>query len=421
VRAAGDSYTQTVKSRGGAGVFERSEWEAPVDDLKVDAKALRKTPLGKIGKLEKQLEPKTRSVVERSTWLIDRDGSLIEVALDSGSISAGGEKESVRELELELKAGEPAALFGLAKEIAQDVSLEIGVLSKEQRGRMLGDHALDHEQKAREPDVSESLTVGQAFAAIVQECIRHFRLNQVLITAERDPDALHQARVAMRRLRTAFRLFRPVIRQASLEPLKSELRDFLNPFGDARNLDVYLSHHGEDLGWRDRRKLKAARSNSYDLVIESLNSQRTREMMIDLVEWTASDDWRKEASGEPIAKFAARRLDRCWKKVRRDAAKLSDLPEKRLHRLRIDIKELRYSAEFLAALYSRKKVRNFAASLEAMQECLGLIHDDMVSRQIVADYELDHVGRTDAAARSRQIKKLDARLKRLKKAGSYWS
>src|SRR5438045_276228 len=62
VRAAGDSYTQTVKSRGGAGMFERSEWEAPVDDLKVDAKALRKTPLGKIGKLEKQLEPKTRSV-----------------------------------------------------------------------------------------------------------------------------------------------------------------------------------------------------------------------------------------------------------------------------------------------------------------------------------------------------------------------
>ena len=42
------------------------------------------------------------------------------------------------------------------------------------------------------------------------------------------------------------------------------------------------------------------------------------------------------------------------------------------------------------------------------------------SREIVADYELDHPGRTDAAARSRQLKKLDTRFKRLNKTGPYW-
>lgn len=420
VRRAGDSCTQTVKTCGGAGMFDRGEWEAPVDEMSVDAKALKKTPLCKLDNVEAKLEPQVRSEVDRATWLIDRDGSLIEVALDSGTVSSKGETEKFQELELELKAGEAAALYGLAKDLGHDVPLEIGVLSKEERGRMLAEHGLEHEQKAREPDIGKDMTVGQAFAAIVQECIRHFRLNQALIIAERDPDALHQARVAMRRLRTAFRLFRPAIRQGSLEPLKSELRDFLQPFGTARNLDVYLANHGDELGWRDRRKLNSARSETYDQVIEALQSQRTREMLVDLVEWTASDGWRKRVAADRIGKFARRRLDRAWKRVKCGGSNFADLEEKRLHRLRIDIKELRYSAEFLAPLYRRKKVRNFAASLEAMQECLGMIHDDMISRQIVADYELGQTGRTDAAARSRQLKKLDTRFNRLNKTGPYW-
>ena len=421
VRRAGDDHIQTVKTNGGgAGLFDRGEWEVPVADLAVDAKALRKTPLGKLKKLEKKIEPQVRSEIERATWLIDRDGSLIEVALDSGTVSAGEEEQHFRELELELRAGNPAAMFGLAKVLGEDVPLEIGVLSKEQRGRMLAEGGLDHEQKACVPNISDDLTAGQAFAAIVHECVRHFRLNQALIIADRDPDALHQARVSMRRLRTAFGLFRPAIRQGALEPLKTELRDFLRPFGMARNLDVYLAKHGDELGWRDRRKLTSARAESYDQVIEALKSQRMRDMLVDLVEWTASDEWRLDAADDRIGKFAARRLDKAWSKVRRGGSKLSNLEEHELHRLRINIKKLRYSVEFLAPLYPRKRVRKFAASLEAIQDCLGLIHDDMVSRQIVADFALAETGRTDAAARSRQLKKLDARSKRLKRAGGFW-
>jgi inorganic triphosphatase YgiF len=420
VREEGDTHTQTVKSRGGAGLFDRGEWQAPVDDLKIDSRALRRTPLGKVKKLAKRLEPQVRTEIQRANWLIDRDGSLIEVALDSGTVSAEGESEGFRELEFELKAGDSATLFALAREIGQDVPLEIGVLGKEDRGRMLGRHALDHAQKARRPGLGDDQNVGQAFAAIVQECIRHFRLNQALIIAERDPEALHQARVAMRRLRTAFSLFRPAIRQGSLEPLKSELRQFLKPFGTARNLDVFLGKHGEELGWRDRRTLTKARSETYDQVVDALQSQRSREMMVDLVEWTASDHWQKATAADPIGKFGDRRLNRAWKAIKRDASKLGDLPEKRLHRLRIDIKELRYSIEFLAPLYRKKKVRKFAASLEAMQDCLGLIHDDMISREIIAEYGLAETGRTDVSRRSRQLRKMAGRFKRLKKVGAFW-
>lgn len=422
VRQAGGDITQTVKTDGGqAGLFSRGEWEAPVGEMEPDPKALRKTPLGKLKKANRKLEPVVRSEVERTTWLIKHDSSVVEMALDSGTVSGGDQEAPLHELELELKGGQPAAIFDLARELGEDVPLELGVLSKEQRGRMLAEGALDHEQKARAPDIADDMVAGQAFAAIVHECIRHFRLNQALIIAEQDPDALHQARVSMRRLRAAFSLFRPAIRQGSLEPLKRELRDFLNPFGQARNLDVYLARHGDQLGWRDRRKLKSARSESYDQVIDALKSQRTRDMLVDLVEWTAADDWRRGAAADPIGKFGRRRLNHAWRKVKQGASGLSDLQEQQLHRLRIDIKKLRYSVEFLAPLYPRKRVRKFAASLEAMQDCLGLMHDDMVSRELVAEYELAVTGRTDAAARARQLKKMDARFKRLKRLGRFWA
>ncbi len=307
------------------------------------------------------------------------------------------------------------------RELAHDVPLEVGVLSKEERGRMLAKQAFDHEQKARRPHIAGGLSAGQTFTVIVHECIRHFRLNQALILAERNSAALHQGRVAMRRLRTAFILFRPAIRQASLEPLRTELRNFMEPFGEARNLDVYLDNHAEELGWRDRRKLRSARAKNYDEVIEALQSQRSRDMLMDLVEWTASGDWQRKAAGEPIETFAARQLDRAWRKVKRGGAKLNDFHEEQLHRLRIDVKKLRYSVEFLAPLYRRKRVRRFAASLEALQDCLGLIHDDMVGRKIVTDFGLGEVGRTDVSSRSRQLKKIDTRFKRLKKIGAFWA
>jgi triphosphatase len=346
---------------------------------------------------------------------------VIEAVLDSGTVSAGEEEAGFHELELELKAGEPKALFDFAQELGQAVPLQVGVLSKEERGLMLAEGAFGHEHKASALDIRETMDVGQAFASIVHECIRHFRLNEALIISERDPKALHQARVAMRRLRTAFSLFRPAIRQATLEPLRVELREFLTPFGKARNLDVFLDNRGDQLGWRDRRKLISARADTYDQVIDTLNAQRSRDMFLDLVEWTASGDWRKAAASAPIGEFGGRQLDAVWQKVKRKGSRLSDLEEHQLHRLRINVKKLRYAVDFLAPLYPKKRVRRFASSLEDMQDCLGLIHDDMVSREIVAKFALSETGRTDVTGRSRQLRAMEMRFKQLKRVGRFWA
>ena len=280
--------------------------------------------------------------------------------------------------------------------------------------------ALGHEQKASAVDISKKMDVGQVFVMIVHECVRHFRLNEALIAEQRDPGALHQARVAMRRLRTAFTLFAPAIRKSSLKPLRKELRAFVASFGDARNLDVFLATHGRELMAGDCRKVMAARAKAYDRVIEKLEAQSSRELLLKLVEWTVSGDWRKRAASASIEKFAARRLDAAWRKIRPNHRELGDLQAQHLHDLRISVKKLRYAIDFLAPLYAKKRVRKFASALEDLQDCLGLIHDDTTGRQIVSAFGLGGVKLTDAKGRSRQLRTIARGFRHLKRVGSFW-
>ena len=91
--------------------------------------------------------------------------------------------------------------------------------------------------------------------------------------------------------------------------------------------------------------------------------------------------------------------------------------EMQLHRLRIDTQEARYSASSWPAL-PRKRVQ-FAASLEAMQDCLA-DHDDMITARFGADSRLARpAGPMQRPGRARS-KKMDGRFKRLKRVQRFW-
>ena len=60
------------------------------------------------------------------------------MALDDGEVRAGGRRATIRELELELKDGDPAALWALADEFATSVPLRPATASKAARGAAPG-------------------------------------------------------------------------------------------------------------------------------------------------------------------------------------------------------------------------------------------------------------------------------------------
>ncbi|QFU00510.1 CYTH domain protein [Halomonas sp. THAF5a] len=132
---------QTLKTRGqgGGGLSTRGEWEWEVPGPGLDLAGLAALPplAGCEAGLLERLAPRFATDFARETWWLEHAGATIELALDIGEIRAGERVVAIRELELELKAGEPEALWSLAEALADRVALRPSDTSKAARGGAL--------------------------------------------------------------------------------------------------------------------------------------------------------------------------------------------------------------------------------------------------------------------------------------------
>ncbi|MGQ0590995.1 MAG: CYTH and CHAD domain-containing protein [Sphingosinicella sp.] len=431
VRRAGKRCVQAVKSRKGAaaGLFVRKEWESEVPRFALDRAALRATPLRRWAADLDALVPVVRSRIDRTLWDIAQDGSRIEVVLDEGTIAAGRTTARLSELELELVEGKPAALFALAEAIGAAAPLRLGVLSKGDRGHALAAGLLGRAAKAEPVRLRAPLTEAGAFHAIAHACLRHFRLNEMVLLEARDADALHQARVALRRLRAALSLFRPTVRGKDYQALRDELRWLAGQLGEARNLDVLLvriDHAGE----ARPKELTALRERAYDSALAALRSDRARALMLKLILWLETGAWRYRARGaEDLAPLAENRLERRWRRIRRRGQGLARLDEEGRHALRLDIKKLRYAAEFMGPLYAAKPLAarrdRFVAALKVLQDRLGDLNDAWTAEALAARLPAKLrplIARVHGIGdRAKALRAADKAFHRALAAGGYWS
>jgi CHAD domain-containing protein len=264
------------------------------------------------------------------------------------------------------------------------------------------------------------MCVADGFETIVSACLRHFRLNEPPVIESRLVEGLHQARVAMRRLRSAISLFRPVIADPEFERIQDELRWFTAELGDARNLDVYLER---DLSQDQRLFVEERREKAYDNAITAIDSDRLRRLMLDIAGWAATGQWRASSrAAKPLRPFIDRRTDGLWSKIR-DADDVKDMNDPQRHRLRIRIKKLRYALEFADALHTRKagRKKKFTKRVKELQESLGDVHDIVVARSMVTiNSWLETPGQSSRDER-RLVRQADRTMCRLRKVGPYWS
>lgn len=398
IRKSGRKSIQTVKADGGggSGLFARAEWEMPVTGH-VPVLDARTPVAAMLGEAVQAIEPAFHVDVERRTWMLEEDGAQIELVLDRGLVSAGERQSEVCEIELELKAGDRAALFALARRIDAEIAVRPGVLTKAERGYRLRD-AAPIAIKAERVALDPSIAAGEAFLQIAGACLRHYRLNEALLLDHYDAKALHQARVAIRRLRSALSLFRPMLRQEDVTRFQDELRWLAGMLGEARNLDVLT-------GWIEDEdcllRLEAARKEAHEQVGQWLASARVRGVLIDLAEWLALGAGRVEGEQlvmrkAPAAAFAVRRLRRLRRRMGKDGAHLEKLTDEKRHEVRKDAKKLRYASEFFAALFRGRKQRRrhgkFIAALEEVQAGLGELNDLVIAPGILARHGLSGDG-----------------------------
>lgn len=383
IRSSGRKHVQTVKAEGAsaAGLFDRSEWEravtgsTPVLDNTTPIQAL-------LGERTSELAPAFEVVAERRTWIVEDHGAIIEMVLDRGEAIAGDRRSPICEIELELKSGDPSAIFALARRIDAVAAVRLGVLTKAERGyRLAGPVSTAH--KAERITLTGSMTTASAFQRIVQSCIRQFRLNETVLLTEPNAEALHQARVALRRLRSAFSIFKSVIHGKIAAHLRDELRWLAAQLGEARNIDVLLDR-ARAHGWSIHNRLEKARDAAYDRVDKALKSPRVRSLMLDLAQWAAEGDWLDSPQtaadrSERVSEFAASALDRLRRRVKKDGRHLAKASDAERHEVRKDAKKLRYATEFFRGLFTskdrKKRYKAFTDALEELQDQLGALND----------------------------------------------
>lgn len=384
-------WVQTVKGRGAldAGVHRRIESDSrarsAVPELeRIPDEELRKRVAEVIG--AKRLVPIFRVEVLRDTRLVSPGpGSNIEVSIDRGTIVAGASRVPVSEVELELKAGPAWRLFELGLALSQRYAVRLAHRSKAERGYELAGAIRAAPVRASLRVVHPGMSTNDAFRAICVTCLNHLQANQPGVLRGEDPEYLHQARVALRRLQSGFDAFKRIAGSDAFKSHARSLRLFTRALGPARDWDVFAgqtlapvmeqfpAHAGLAAFERACARLRADAAGATQRLFASRRYQR---ILLAIGGWLAQGHCldSKESTAD-VRDHAAETLDRCHRRVLKRGKKLKSRGLRRLHRLRIAAKKLRYAAGFFSPLYPPRRAQPMHAALNDLQDLLGAIND----------------------------------------------
>lgn len=338
------------------------------------------------------LAPAAALSTRRRRWtLAGADGTeLAELVHDDVSVLDGERVVGrFRELELESRGPELESLRPLVVLLQRAGATPAEPVPKAVRA--LGPRA------AAPPDVvlpaaDPKGPVGGAVRLSLATGVRRLIVNDAP-TRLGDAEALHQMRVATRRLRADLRTFAPLVDAEWAAALSDELRWLGGLLGAVRDRDVQLAALAADSdGLRTglaplSEGIASARAAARQELLTALSEPRYLDLLERLV----------QASREPLLTAAAdgrahRTVDGLLAKVarrtrRRARAVAADSPDESYHAARIAAKRLRYAAEAIGPLTSSRtsRVATIAKRATAVQDLLGRLQDGLVMQQQVRD------------------------------------
>jgi len=404
IRRNGTRRVQTIKAaRISHNVaLARNEWEHEVDSDDPDFALAKGTALEPFLNLQYRIRPVFTVTADRTLLVVRHGQSIIEVAADRGRVEGADRDLTFGELELELKEGTVADLFALAVTLSEAAPLRLSYRTKAQRGYDATSDEKPTKVKSGSVKLKRRMTSAEAFQIIGASCLKHMMANEMIVRERLESDAIHQMRVALRRLRAAITLFKAIVADEERDEIRSELRWMANGLGEARDLDVYIAKILKPalISWDEDAGLNALlqeaqerRAQAYGKVQEIVASSRLVNGVLKTAAWIQAGAWAQDESKPArkrralrISVLAEEELDRRWKRILKRGKRLADLDPEDRHQVRIEIKKLRYAAEFFESLFKGQgtKARKQAAlaTLEALQETLGDLNDIAVGAQL---------------------------------------
>jgi CHAD domain-containing protein len=319
----------------------------------------------------------------------DGDGSLVvEVDEDDVTGSVDGRRTRFREVEIEAKSEDaPRVVDALVARLVKSGAEERGSMPKV--ARVLGPPASEPPDLVAPDRLAKSATVAQLVATSLARSVRQLLDHDPLVRVGEDPEGVHQARVATRRLRSDLRTFRPVLDAGWIEPLRAELSWLGEMLGRVRDADVLLDRlatNADSLAADDRAtaselldRLRETRERDRVSLLDAMRSDRYTTLLDRLVE-AARRPRVHDHGGDQRASKVVRRLARQpWKRLRQAISRLpADPADADLHEVRKRAKQARYAFEAVTPIAGRRAARG-AKRLADLQDMLGDHQDAVVA------------------------------------------
>lgn len=399
VRANASGLTLTLKgpNTGEGEIHARQEWEAELTPpLSLDPKSWPDPIASRVGELagDEGLAPIFRVSVERRMWDVRRGARVIgELALDTGAILAAGRREPIHELELELKgSGARADLDILCERLCAQAPLAPETRSKLQRGLALLLHA------------RWTLDGYTPLDALARHYIRHkaraMRKAERRVLHEGDADAIHDMRVATRRIRSVLRELEEMgaFQSRELGALRKRLRGVARRLGAVRDLDIILERITDELQSNSTRlpnpaddaiadaiaQLQQRRKTAYAAARRKIKRAKYTRLRGQLLSFDPAPD--VSVAAGPCILVRGYAGGALWSRyealIRHESAiDLGDTIE--MHQARIAAKRLRYTLEMFAPSLGAN-IEPLRKALVNFQERFGALQDTTVTLQTLA-------------------------------------
>jgi triphosphatase len=406
-RISSGTSMYTLKSIGPVeeGIARRMETEIPLDkpvDLPtlIPVKQIRKVVEGIISP-RKLLEQILIRTDRRRFRIVSPEAAEMEFAFDTSSFTLRGlhqprRTQKLNELEAEILKGSETALGSLSALLLNRFSFSPSKASKFEVAIERFKITIPSKKPPEKlrPHLDDRLDL--ALRKILTYQLQRFR--EQLPGAQRDIDTefVHQARVSTRRMRSALRLFREAVSEGTAAYLEGELKWLGGMFGAVRDIDVFLlnlSRFKQQIEWFPMKKKQAfknwvekRRLLQLTALFQALELPRYKTLerrMMQFLERPLPSRPRAPLAVKTVREVAPVLITEKFDAViKQGIAVMSNPKLRQFHRLRIEMKKLRYACEFMAPAYE-DGLDPFIERTVEIQDCLGEIQDTVFTRDFI--------------------------------------
>jgi len=338
-----------------------------------------------------ELVPVARlSTIRRRVRLVDATGARVAEVVDDEVSVRDGRRVAARFREIEVEVSSLNGANGIVDPLVTRLrGAGAGAPDPTPKHvRALGPRAMEAPEVAPQP-VQPDSPAKDVIKSVLAESIASLLHHDPLVRTSGDPEAVHQARVSTRKLRSHLRTFGPLLDPEWTEPLRSELGWLAMGLGAVRDREVLLERLRERAKSLPAADLRSAGSLLHILEVEidtlrkkllaELGSMRYVDLLERLVAAAHSPTTLPEAD-QPAFAVLPPLAAGPWRRLRSAVRQLPDPPtDPELHRIRILAKRARYAAEAVAPV-AGSAAAAFARAAAKLQTVLGE-HQDSVTAQ----------------------------------------